>query len=50
MIKAIRRIAAFATLLVVALKGVLTFLSWIEKQEEVETVWAEDEENEEIFG
>ena len=44
MIKAIRRIAALATLLVVALKGVLTFLSWVEKQEEVETVWAVDEE------
>lgn len=50
MIKAIRRIAALATLLVIALKGVLTFLSWVEKQEEVETVWADDEENEEIFG
>ena len=50
MIKAIRRIAALATLLIVALKGVRTFLSWVEKQEEVETVWADDEENEEIFG
>ncbi|MEY2732163.1 MAG: hypothetical protein RLZZ523_34 [Actinomycetota bacterium] len=50
MIKAIRRIAALVTLLVVAFKGVLTFLSWVEKQEEVETVWADDEESEEIFG
>ncbi|MFM8752739.1 MAG: hypothetical protein ACKOEB_06060 [Actinomycetota bacterium] len=49
MIKAIRRIAALVTLIVVALKGVLTFLSWVEKQEEVETVWADDEEMEEAF-
>ena len=47
--KAIRRIAALVTLIVVALKGVLTFLSWVEKQEEVETVWADDEEMEEAF-
>jgi len=50
MIKAIRRIAALATLLIVALKGVLTFLSWVEKQEDVEPMWADDEESEEIFG
>ena len=50
MIKAIRRIAALTTLLIVAIKGVLTFLSWVEKQEDVETIWADDEESEEIFG
>ena len=50
MIKAIRRIAALTTLLIVVLKGVLTFLSWVEKQEDVETIWADDEESEEIFG
>jgi hypothetical protein len=45
----IRLITALVTLLVVALKGVLTFLSWVEKQDEVDSVWADDEELEEAF-
>jgi hypothetical protein len=49
MFKAIRRITALVTLLVVAIRGVLTFLSWVDKQDEVESVWAEDEEREEAF-
>ena len=49
MFKAIRRITALVTLLVVAFRGVLTFLSWGDKQDEVESVWAEDEEREEAF-
>jgi hypothetical protein len=49
MIKAVRRIAAVITLLVVALKGALSFLSWVEKQEENSSVWADDEEFEEAF-
>jgi hypothetical protein len=49
MFKAIRRITALVTLLVVAFRGVLTFLSWVNKQDEVESVWAEDEEREEAF-
>lgn len=49
MLKFIRRITALVTLLVVALKGVLTFLSWVEKQDEVDSVWANDEELEEAF-
>jgi hypothetical protein len=49
MLKLIRRITALVTLLVVALKGVLTFLSWVEKQDEVDSVWADDEELEEAF-
>ncbi|MEY2872202.1 MAG: hypothetical protein RL526_342 [Actinomycetota bacterium] len=49
MFKAIRRITALVTLLVVAFRGVLTFLSWVDKQDEVESVWAEDEEREEAF-
>ncbi|HRD09758.1 MAG TPA: hypothetical protein PLK66_02545 [Candidatus Nanopelagicaceae bacterium] len=49
MFKAIRRITALVTLLAVALKGALTFLSWVEKQDEVESVWADDEELEEAF-
>jgi hypothetical protein len=49
MFKAIRRITALVTLIVVAFRGVLTFLSWVDKQDEVESVWAEDEEREEAF-
>ena len=49
MFKAIRRITALITLLVVALRGVLSFLSWVDKQDEVESVWADDEEREEAF-
>ena len=49
MIKAIRRIAALVTLLVVAAKGALTFLSWIEKQDEIDSTWIDDEEKEEAF-
>ena len=49
MFKAIRRITALITLVVVALRGVLSFLSWVDKQDEVESVWADDEEREEAF-
>jgi hypothetical protein len=49
MIKAIRRIAAVVALMVVAVRGALSFLSWVEKQDEVQEVWAEDEELEEAF-
>jgi hypothetical protein len=49
MIKAIRRIAALVTLLVVAAKGALTFLSWVEKQEAIDSTWIDDEEMEEAF-
>jgi Tfp pilus assembly protein PilO len=49
MIKAIRRIAAVIALLVVAVRGALSFLSWVEKQDEVQEVWTEDEELEEAF-
>ncbi len=49
MIKAIRRIAAVVALMVVAARGALSFLSWVEKQDEVQEVWAEDEELEEAF-
>lgn len=48
--KALRRIIALATLLTVAVRGIVSFLSWFEKQEEVESVWAEEEEYEEFFG
>lgn len=49
MFKTIRRITALITLVVVALRGVLSFLSWVDKQDEVESVWADDEEREEAF-
>lgn len=49
MIKAIRRLAALVTLIVVALKGALSFLSWVEKQDEAQAVWSDDEELEEAF-
>jgi hypothetical protein len=49
MIKAIRRIAAVVALMVVAARGALSFLSWVEKQDEVQEVWTEDEELEEAF-
>ena len=49
MAKVIRRVAAVLTLLAMAVKGVWAFLSWVEKQEPVETSWADDEEMEEAF-
>ncbi len=49
MFKAIRRITALIALIVVAIKGALSFLSWVEKQEDVEAVWSEDEDLEEVF-
>ena len=49
MIKAIRRLAALVTLIVIALKGALSFLSWVEKQDEAQAVWCDDEELEEAF-
>jgi hypothetical protein len=35
--------------MVVAVKGALSFLSWVEKQEEVQAVWVEDDDREEAF-
>ena len=49
MIKAISRITAFVALILVAIKGALSLLSWVEKQEDVEAVWSEDEDLEEAF-
>jgi hypothetical protein len=47
--KAVRRIIALITLLTVAVRGIISFLSWFEKQEEVESVWTEEDEFEESF-
>jgi len=49
MIKAISRITALVALMVVAIRGALSFMSWVEKQEDVEAVWSEDEDLEEVF-
>lgn len=49
MIKAFRRVTALVALLIVAAKGALSFLSWVEKQDEGQSVWSEDEELEESF-
>ena len=47
MFKAIRRITALVTLLVVAFRGVLTFLSWVDKQDETQVdAWIDEEESE----
>ena len=43
--KILRRIAALATVSVLAFKAVGSFLSWVEKQEDSPaSVWAEDDE------
>lgn len=46
--KVIRKIAALATLFLLAFKAVGSFLSWVEKQEDSPaSVWSEDDEFEE---
>ncbi len=47
--KLLRRLFTLVALLAVAIKGILSFLSWFEKQEEVSTVWADDEEFEDAL-
>lgn len=47
--KSIRRIIALFALLTLALRGILSFLSWFEQQDEVGSVWVDDEEFEEAF-
>ena len=47
--KTIRRLFAVVTLITVAVRGIVSFLSWFEKQDEVGSVWADDEEFEEAF-
>lgn len=46
--KLLRRIFALIALLAVAIRGILSFLSWFEQQE-VASVWVDDEEFEEAF-
>lgn len=47
--KIFRRLFTLIAFFALALKGILSFLSWFEKQEEVSTVWSEDEEFEDAF-
>ena len=49
MFKLFRRIVALLAVAAVAIKGVFSFLSWVEKQEELDgNIWSEDEEFEEV--
>ena len=45
--KFFRRIITLIALIAVAIRGILSFLTWFEKQEEVE--WSDDEEFEEVI-
>lgn len=47
--KIIRRVLALVGLAALALKGAISFLSWADKQDSEESVWAEEEEHEEAF-
>ncbi|MBU6353235.1 MAG: hypothetical protein KJS67_04255 [Actinomycetales bacterium] len=46
--KLVRRLAALIALLALALKGALSFLSWAAKQDETESVWADESEEDEM--
>ena len=49
MFKALKRFLALFAFLAVALKGVFSLLSWVEKQEDpAENLWADEEELEEV--
>ena len=47
--KFLRRIFTFFALLAVAVRGILSFLDWFERQESVAMNWSDDEEMEEAF-
>lgn len=48
MFKAIRRVSAIFALLLLAIKGVFTFLSWIERTDESASAWVDEDEFEEV--
>lgn len=54
MFKAVRRVVALFALAAVAVKGVFSFLSWVEKQDDVQdSIWIEEEEkleDDQIYG
>jgi hypothetical protein len=45
--KLIRRLIALIALVAVAIRGILSFLTWFEKQEEID--WSDDEDLEEAI-
>jgi multidrug resistance efflux pump len=45
--KLIRRLIALIALVAVAIRGILSFLTWFEKQEEID--WTDDEDLEEAI-
>lgn len=45
--KLIRRILALIAILAVAIRGILSFLTWFEKQEEID--WSDDEDLEDAI-
>jgi hypothetical protein len=45
--KVIRRLIALIALVAVAIRGILSFLTWFEKQEEID--WSDDEDLEEAI-
>jgi hypothetical protein len=49
MFKLIRRVVALFALAAVAIKGVFSFLSWVEKQDDLQgSIWIEEDELEEV--
>lgn len=49
MFKALRRVIALFALAAVAVKGVFSFLSWVEKQDDIDaSIWIDEEELEEV--
>jgi hypothetical protein len=46
-VKLIRRILALIAILAVAIRGILSFLTWFEKQEEID--WSDDEDLEDAI-
>ena len=47
--RAFRRVSAVVALMALALKGGLSFLSWMDRQDAHDSIWAEEEELEEAF-
>lgn len=48
MFKALKRIVALFAFLAVTIKGIFSFLSWVEKQDPSESLWVDEEELEEV--
>lgn len=49
MFKALKRVLTLFALAAVAIKGVFSFLSWVEKQDDLDaSVWIDEEELEEV--